>query len=127
MALVQLLYADCAIKKNLITHQRDGAKRKQGQHADKMFEQSTKRFKQANIGDTVMVPLPDVDRGKGDFRNIKAVVVAVEHNGTYKLGTKYGLLNSHYTRNQFTPCLDHKFLEINDVQTEKDFFATSST
>ena len=70
-------------QKNLITHQRDGAKRKQGQQADKMFEQSTKRFKQANIGDTVMVPLPDVDRGKGDFRNIKAV----EHNGTYKLGT----------------------------------------
>ena len=79
--------------KNLITHQRDGAKRKQGQQADKMFEQSTKIFKQANIGDTVMVPLPEVDRGKGDFRNIKAIVVAVEHNSTYKLGTKYGLLN----------------------------------
>ncbi|KAI6648407.1 hypothetical protein LOD99_14085 [Oopsacas minuta] len=104
---------------NQITQQRKGAKRIQGVQADKMFEQSRKRFKQANIGDTVMVPLPDVDRGKGDFRNIKAVVVAVEHNGTYKLGTKYGQLNSHYTRNQFTPCLD-KFLEINDVQTGKE-------
>ncbi len=46
-----------------------------------MLETSTKRFKPAEVGDTVMVPIPDADRGRAEFRNAKAVVVSVEENG----------------------------------------------
>ena len=52
----------------------------QRKQAEKMCEQSAKRFKSAKIGDTVMVPLPNVDRGKGDFRNIEAFVLTVRSN-----------------------------------------------
>lgn len=108
----------CHQKDQIINH-RECAKKTQRKQAEKMFEQSAKRFKPAKIGDTVMVPVPDVDRGKSDFRNIEAVVLTVEENGVYKLGTKHGLLNSHYARNQFTPCLE-KFLDIKDLETDKE-------
>ena len=46
-----------------IISQRQGAKRKQQEQADKMVEKSAKRFKEAELHDTVLVPIPDVDRG----------------------------------------------------------------
>jgi hypothetical protein len=39
-------------------------------------------------------------RGKGDPRNVMAVVTERVHNG-YKLGTSGGILLGSYTRNQF--------------------------
>lgn len=45
--------------------------------AEKMKAASEKRFPPANIGDTVMVPIPDVDRGRAEFTNVKAVVIEV--------------------------------------------------
>ena len=46
---------------------------------------------------------------------MKAGVFQALDKGTYKLGTKYGLLEQMYTRNQFTPCLE-KFFSLDDVQ-----------
>lgn len=45
--------------------------------AEKMKAASAKRFPPANVGDTVMVPIPDVDRGRAEFPNVKAVVIEV--------------------------------------------------
>ena len=47
-----------------VAEERQGAKRKQQQQADKMLEHSAKRFKPAMVGDTVLVPIPDLDRGR---------------------------------------------------------------
>ena len=63
-----------------------------------MKERSVKRFKQAEIGDSVMIPLPDVDRSKAELRNVKGVVVEIDESGMYKLGTEHGLLNHLYTK-----------------------------
>jgi hypothetical protein len=52
------------------------------------------------IGQNVLIPIPNVDRGKGDPRNVMAVVGERVHNG-YKLGTSSGMLLGSYTRNQF--------------------------
>lgn len=60
-----------------------------------------------------------MDRSRAEFSNAKAVVLSVETNGTYKLGTKHGILKSHYTRNQFTVCAE-EFVSIDDVSMEKD-------
>ncbi|XP_064104013.1 centriolin-like [Macrobrachium nipponense] len=73
----------------------------------------------AKVGDTVMVPVPLVDRGRAEFPNVKAVVFQALDNGTYKLGTKHGLLKQVYTRNQFIPCLE-KFLSLDDVVQERE-------
>ena len=49
-----------------IASHRSSAKRKQETAAAKMIESSAKPFKVASIGDTVLIPTPDVDRCKID-------------------------------------------------------------
>ena len=70
------------------------------------------------LGATVMVPIPDVDRGRADLRNIKAVVIKVHDDGMYELGTEHGILKNLYSRNQFSPCIE-KFIDISDVPTDQ--------
>ena len=100
--------------------QRQGAKRKQQEQADKMLERSAKRFKEAEIDDTVLVPIPDIDRGRCEYPNLKAVVLEMHSNGhLWKLGCKSGVLDQWYSRNQFQPTLE-KFLTVQDVPMEKE-------
>lgn len=46
--------------------------------AQKMLKTSNEKFPPANVGDTVRVKVPDVDRGRTDARNIIAVITDVE-------------------------------------------------
>eukprot|EP00102_Acyrthosiphon_pisum_P027906 XP_016665116.1 PREDICTED: KRAB-A domain-containing protein 2-like [Acyrthosiphon pisum] len=46
---------------------------------------SIRQFPPANVGDSVRVTLPDVDRGRADPRNILFAVVAIENEQYYKL------------------------------------------
>ena len=95
-------------KEHEMVLQRAGAKRKQQDQADKMLERSAKRFKPAEINDTVLVPIPDLDRGRCDYPNIKAVVLEIHPGGhSWKLGTKSGVLDQWYSRNQFQPTLEN--------------------
>ena len=106
-------------RKQEITAERDGARRKQHDQAQQMQLVSTMRFKKAEVGDTVMVPIPLVDRGRAEFTNAKAVVLKIDESGTYKLGTRHGILKQLYTRNQFNPC-EQQFLSIDDVPQERE-------
>lgn len=99
--------------------QQTGAKRKQEDQADRMKEFSAKRFKAAEVGQCVKVPVPEVDRGKTDPRNILAVVIEVTEDGCYRLGTKNGVLKQLYARNQFDPCKE-SFLSVEEVPKEKE-------
>ena len=65
-----------------------------------------------------MIPIPNVDRGKGDPRNILAVVINKDELG-YKLGTKSGTLRGLYTRNQFE-LSNSKFLDIGSINNENE-------
>ncbi|CAB4062486.1 unnamed protein product [Lepeophtheirus salmonis] len=80
----------------------------------KMKESSNKRFNPAVVGDIIMEPIDVVDCSRAEFSNIKAVVMEEDVNGTHKLGTKYGVLKSRYSRNQFTTC-EEKFDACNLV------------
>ena len=68
---------------------------------------------EVEIGQNVLIPIPNVNRGKGDPRNVMAVVTERVHNG-YKLGTSGGMLLGLYTRNQFE-LLDSQFLDKETV------------
>ena len=49
--------------------------------------------------------MPEVDRGRCDSRNILGVIMEIDLTKVlYIIGTKDGILNSLYTRNQFTIC-----------------------
>ncbi|KAF2897346.1 hypothetical protein ILUMI_08841, partial [Ignelater luminosus] len=58
--------------------------------AKKMKATSDKSHPPANIGDNVTIPIPDVDKGKGDLRNIIGVILQTNDEGFYKVGTKHG-------------------------------------
>lgn len=62
----------------------------------KMAKQSDKMFPLAPEGTTIPVPVPDVDKGRGDSKNVLAAVVDATKHGFYKLGTTNGLLKQLY-------------------------------
>ncbi|KAK4881509.1 hypothetical protein RN001_004828 [Aquatica leii] len=82
-----------------------------------MLAQSSVKYHVANVGDNIVVKIPDIDQAKADDRNIIAVIMAIEKEGTYRLGTKHGILNQLYTRNLFTHCKE-KFISESEVPDE---------
>ena len=105
-------------KQHQIEIERSEAKKKQQKQADKMLEMSAKRFGVASVGTTVLLSIPDIDRGRCEFPHLKAIVLEVSTGGMYKLGCLTGILDSHYSRNQFSPTLE-KFLTMEQVPKDK--------
>lgn len=83
------------------------------QQATKMIKLSKERYRNAEVGETVRIAIPDVDRARADLRNILGVVLSCS-DGVYEIGTQFGKLNQHYSRNQFTICIE-SFLSVADV------------
>ncbi|CAG2242051.1 unnamed protein product [Mytilus edulis] len=85
--------------------------------AEKMVARSNQILRPVQVGDNVTVPIPSVDRGRGDPRNLLCIVL--EHDQTndqFKLGSKDGILNGSYSRNQFTFSPIHS-LALQDANT----------
>ena len=59
---------------------------------------SHKSHPPAKVGDNIVIPTPDVDRAKGDLRNVIGVVLEASDDGFYKIGTKHGILQKLYCR-----------------------------
>jgi len=70
----------------------------------KMKFRSINMFPPASIGDTVRVTILDVDRGRGDPRNILFAVVSIKDGEFCELGNKDGTIEQHYARSQFDIC-----------------------
>ena len=101
-------------RSELIVAERRGAKLNQVKQSESMLSFTAKRFKPADVGDNVLVPVPDVDRGRADFRNVKGIITKCGNDGTYKIGTSHGTLKQQYTRAQFIPTIG-SFLEETQV------------
>lgn len=87
---------------------------------------SDKKFPPAHLGDTVRVPIPDFDKGKGDSRNVLAVVMKVSEDGFYQLGTVNGILKQLYSRSQFTVC-PKKLVQVEDVPNHEIVLRRAAT
>jgi len=101
------------VRKNRINIEREGAKSGQEQPAQKMVSLSNLRLTAIDIGTNVVVRAPYLDRGRLAPRNVLAVVVDVNSSGLYLLGTKEGLLERLYARNEFTTT--DNFIEAHDA------------
>ena len=95
---------------NSIVRARIQAKRGLQQQAETM-RNTRRRLDDASLGDNVIIPIPDVDRGPLDGRNMHGVEVTEEG---YKLGTRGGRLDSTFARNQFE-VIDSDNLDVNDI------------
>jgi len=78
-----------------------------------MVSLSNSRLPAVDTGTNVVVRVPDLDRGRLAPRNVLAVVDDVNSSGLDLLGTKEGLLEQLYARNEFTTA-DNNF-EAHDV------------
>ena len=91
----------------------------EGQHvqAERMVKRSRVDLKAGEPGDNVAVPIPVVDRGRGDSRNILGVIVDRDFTDQYTIAAKAGIPNGKYSRNQFDLC-PQKLLCNADVNVE---------
>jgi len=66
----------------------------------------------------VAVPVPLVDRGRGDLLNMLGIIVNRNLDmGQYTIAVKAGILNGSYSRNLFDLC-PQQLLKLNDVDQE---------
>ncbi|XP_071051121.1 KRAB-A domain-containing protein 2-like [Onthophagus taurus] len=101
-------------KKSVALENRQIAKENLQQQAEKMLKTSGKKFPPVSIGTSVRVFVPEVDRGRGDARNIIGVVLDKTDDELYQIGTKNGVIKQLYSRSQFNVS-PKDMLEIKDV------------
>jgi hypothetical protein len=79
-----------------------------------MVSLSNTRLPAVDIGTKVVVRVPDLDRGRLAPRNVLGFDVDINSSGPYLLGTKEGLLERLYARNEFISA-QNNFTEAHDV------------
>ncbi|GFR60020.1 Krab-a domain-containing protein 2-like protein [Elysia marginata] len=84
------------------------------EQAERMVKRSRTELAPGQKGDNVAIPIPLVDRGRGDPRNILNVILDRSENDNYTLATKHGILKGAYSRNEFELCPE-KLLLMSDV------------
>jgi hypothetical protein len=85
-----------------------------------MLNQHIHKLGEAKIGDTVQVPVPDVDRGPADLINVLAYITKINKaHMTYQLATKYGIIAGWHTRNKFHIC-KQKLLKLEGLDLSKE-------
>ncbi|XP_070182237.1 KRAB-A domain-containing protein 2-like [Littorina saxatilis] len=77
-----------------IQESRKRARISQQKQADRMLKRSRIEMIPGEIGQTVLVPIPSVDRGRGDPRNIVGVIVDRDVNENYTIAVRAGF--RHY-------------------------------
>lgn len=95
----QLCSAQCNVMEN-----REAARVGIKRSADRMLHRSGKKFKKIDVGSSVLVQVPKVDRGPLDHQNIVGKVLNISNN-LYQIGTSGGIIDRWLARNciEFTP------------------------
>lgn len=79
-----------------------------------MLKWSERRLSPVTVGDCVAVFVPEFDRGKTDPLNIVGVIMEVDKNKKYYVGTKVGKIRNCLERTCFE-VLKNRNLEVEDV------------
>ncbi|XP_071149089.1 SCAN domain-containing protein 3-like [Mytilus edulis] len=98
---------NCKIDTNRVRH-RSGAMDSQMKQANTMIARSKKELGTAEVGQTVAVPIPMFDRGKGDSRNLLGRVIEVNDKGK---ATRFGQLLGTFGTNEMGICKQNLILE----------------
>ncbi|KAJ8877020.1 hypothetical protein PR048_021472 [Dryococelus australis] len=100
--------------KSAIETSRKHCKRGLQEQAEKMLQTSGKKFPPASTGHSILVSIPDVDRGRPAPRNELTVIMEEVEPNIFSIGTKHGKFETIYSRNEFL-LAPNKSLEISDV------------
>lgn len=63
-----------------------------------MMTQSDNKYPMVDIGVNVVIPIPDVDKGKSDLLNLIGVVLEKTEHDLYRIGSKDGILVNLYSK-----------------------------
>ena len=107
-----------SVRQNNITSQRKRACEAQLSQAERMVKRSRRIMDRGNVGNNVTIPIPMVDRGRGDPRNIMGIILDIDENNNYTIAVKSGILSGKYTRNQFDLCT-YELYSKDDVTTDR--------
>lgn len=91
-----------------------------------MTKNSNKKFPKVDVGKTVCLRIPDVDRSKSDLRNVLAYVLEVTEDDFYRLGTRHGVLKQLFARSEFAEC-EEDFLSREEIPTNEATLRTIAT
>ncbi|GFS40160.1 hypothetical protein NPIL_350541 [Nephila pilipes] len=61
---------------------------------------SGKSYSEASVGTAVRIPVPEVDRGRGDARSILEVIMENNGEGFFRLGTRDGRIKQLCSRSR---------------------------
>ncbi|KAI4455650.1 hypothetical protein MML48_9g00000106 [Holotrichia oblita] len=100
-----------------ITAAREKAHLNLAKQAQRMKLASDSIHARVEIGDNIIIPIPDVDRAKADLRNIIGVVLQMDEQGLHKIGTKYGILDKLYCR---TTTSQERLTDLGILYVEKN-------
>ena len=81
--------------------------------AEEMMSSSKRRLVDLKVNDNIIIPVPRVDRGPIECKNIRGIIVDKTVNG-YKIGTTVGVISGPLSRNQIEKIHGHE-LTILDV------------
>ncbi|CAH4036853.1 unnamed protein product [Pieris brassicae] len=82
--------------------------------AEIMIDNTAKKFKPLNVGSSVLINVPKVDRGPLDTKNIRGRIVDFR-NGVYRVGTKTGTIKNWFPRHELQEPVDVYHDDISDV------------
>lgn len=73
--------------------------------AERMVKHSRIELTVSDVGDHVAIPIPMVDKGRGDPRNILGAGGDRDENDLYKIAVKVEILSTRYSQNKNNqPC-----------------------
>lgn len=84
-----------------------------------MVKRSSLEHVQGNPGDSVTIPIPLVDQGKGNPRNVICVILDLNENDMYRIAVKEEILKGRYGRSQFHIC-SQQLYSIGGVGADKE-------
>ena len=86
--------------------------------AKRMVSRSVAKLKTIEVGDNVLIPVSEFDRGRGDPANLIGIVLEKGDSG-FRVGTKAGILAGRFSRNQIALTkfkgISSKMIPDNDI------------
>jgi len=90
----------------------------QGSRAPRMGRRGGSVVPEANVGDGVMLSVPNTFRGRSDPTHLHGMIYEKHDHGLYTIALKCGVLQEKFKRKQFDVCSSITFTTLN-VNTDR--------
>lgn len=117
----------CSNQKTII-NEREKAHKGVKRAAEKMVHDTAIKFTPLNVGDSIFLSVPKIDRGPLDTKNITGKITD-SRNGVYQVGTKSGIIKQWFPRcelklssNSYNEEIPQIFLSLREAVTKQSLF-----